>query len=65
MLTDKSVLRSSSSYFWANITVISGQGPSSSGGPLWSMRKKPGRGVRLTSLLGAILKKKSGLGSHS
>ena len=24
-------------------TVMSGQGPSSSGGPLWSVRKKPGR----------------------
>ena len=30
-------------------TVMSGQGPSSSGGPLWSVRKKPGRGVHLTS----------------
>ena len=30
-------------------TVMSGQGPSSSGGPLRIMRKKPGRGVRLTS----------------
>ena len=30
-------------------TVMSGQGPSSSGGPLWSARKKPGRGVRLIS----------------
>ena len=30
-------------------TVMSGQGPSSSGGPLWSARKKPGRGVSLTS----------------
>ena len=28
---------------------MSGQGPSSSGGPLWSARKKPGRGVCLTS----------------
>ena len=30
-------------------TVMSGQGPSSSGGPLWSVRKKPGRGICLTS----------------
>ena len=30
-------------------TVMSGQGPSSSGGPLRSVRKKPGRGVGLTS----------------
>ena len=29
--------------------VMSGQGPSSSGGPLRSVRKKPGRGVHLTS----------------
>ena len=29
--------------------VMSGQGPSSSGGPLWSARKKPERGVHLTS----------------
>ena len=27
---------------------MSGQGPSSSGGPLRSVRKKPGRGVHLT-----------------
>ena len=30
-------------------TVTSGQGPSSSGGPLRSARKKPGRGICLTS----------------
>ena len=30
-------------------TVMSGRGPSSSGGPLRSARKKPGRGVSLTS----------------
>ena len=30
-------------------TAMSGQGPSSSGGPLWSARKKPGRGKCLTS----------------
>ena len=30
-------------------TVMNGQGPSSSGGPLRSVRKKPGRGVGLTS----------------
>ena len=30
-------------------TVMSGQGPSSSGGPLWNARKKPGKGVGLTS----------------
>ena len=30
-------------------TVMSVQGPSSSGGPFRSARKKPGRGVRLTS----------------
>ena len=30
-------------------TVMSGQGPSSSVGPLRSARKKPGRGIRLTS----------------
>ena len=30
-------------------TVMSEQGPSSSGGPLRSVRKKPGRGVHLTS----------------
>ena len=30
-------------------TVMSGQGSSSSGGPLWSARKKPGRGLCLTS----------------
>ena len=30
-------------------TVMSGQGPSSSGGPLRSLKKKPGRGVCLTS----------------
>ena len=30
-------------------TVMIGQGSSSSGGPLWSVRKKPGRGVCLTS----------------
>ena len=28
---------------------MSGQGPSSSGGPLRSVKKKPGRGLRLTS----------------
>ena len=28
---------------------MSGQGPSSSGGPLWSVRKKPGKGICLTS----------------
>ena len=30
-------------------TVMSGQGPSSSGGPLRSVRKKPERGIHLTS----------------
>ena len=30
-------------------TVMSGQGPSTSGGPLRRVKKKPGRGIRLTS----------------
>ena len=36
-------------------TVMSRQGPSSSGGPLRSARKKPGRGLRLFSLSKHIL----------
>ena len=53
-------------------TVMSGKVPSSSGGPLRNVKKKPGRGVLLPShtkdILTSVISyfdKKSGLGSHS
>ena len=40
-------------------TVMNGQGPSSFGSPLRSARKKPGRGIRLTSQSNILISDRS------